>query len=56
MSVTRASFDVVTTVRSEEKGRRIIESIDEPLRNHVSFAVVKNVAAAGAFDKVPNQT
>ena len=46
------SFDVVVTVRSEEKGHRILRSIDKVLSEHVSFAVVQDVAADGAFDEV----
>jgi hypothetical protein len=43
---------VVVTVRSEEKGRRIIQSIDGTLGKHVSYAVVEDIAREGAFDEV----
>lgn len=51
-SLMRNSFEVVVTVRSEEKGQRILQSLDETLRPRVSFAVVGNVAEEGAFDHV----
>ncbi|KAK3290420.1 uncharacterized protein B0H64DRAFT_57946 [Chaetomium fimeti] len=44
-------FDVVVTVRSHEKGQRIVNSIDEALRQHVSFAIVGDFVKEGAFDE-----
>ncbi|KAK4121483.1 NAD(P)-binding protein [Parathielavia appendiculata] len=44
-------FDVVVTVRSQEKGQRILESIDETLRKRTTFVVVDDVAKEGAFDE-----
>jgi hypothetical protein len=41
----------VVTVRSEEKGQRIVESTYEALGKQISFVVVEDVAAAGAFNK-----
>ncbi|KAL2173088.1 uncharacterized protein P884DRAFT_288300 [Thermothelomyces heterothallicus CBS 202.75] len=45
-------FDVVVTVRSREKGQRIIKSIDEKQRKRVSYVVVEDIAKKGAFDEV----
>ncbi|KAK4129971.1 NAD(P)-binding protein [Trichocladium antarcticum] len=45
-------FEVVVTARSDEKGHRIVKSIDESLRKRVSFVVVENIAKAGVFDNV----
>ncbi|KAH6857138.1 hypothetical protein B0I37DRAFT_426955 [Chaetomium sp. MPI-CAGE-AT-0009] len=44
-------FDVVVTVRSHEKGQRIINSIDQALRQHVSFVIVDDFVKEGAFDE-----
>jgi nucleoside-diphosphate-sugar epimerase len=41
----------VVTVRSEEKGQRIVKSTYEALGKQISFVVVEDVAADGAFDK-----
>lgn len=43
------SFEVVVTVRSEEKGRRIL---DAHPRAKLSFVIVEDVAKDGAFDEV----
>ncbi|KAL2020612.1 hypothetical protein VTK56DRAFT_8102 [Thermocarpiscus australiensis] len=45
-------FQVVVTVRSQEKGQRIIKSIDQKLSTRVSFVVVDDIAKEGAFDEV----
>lgn len=50
--LTPDSFDVVVTVRSEEKGQRIVKSIDETQGKQVSFVVVEDIAKEGAFDQV----
>lgn len=47
-----ARYSVVVTARSPEKGNGIIQSLDEEQRPHVSFEIVKDVAAEGAFDEV----
>ncbi|KAJ5963775.1 NAD-dependent epimerase/dehydratase [Penicillium vulpinum] len=44
-------FDTVVTVRSEEKGNRIIEAHPEVSKKNLSYVVVKDVAKEGAFDK-----
>ncbi|KAK3389141.1 hypothetical protein B0H63DRAFT_463060 [Podospora didyma] len=44
-------FDVVVTARSEEKGRRIVKSLDASLGKKVSYVVVENIARDGAFDE-----
>jgi len=46
------SFNVVVTVRSQEKGQRIIDSIDKAQRQQVAFVVVEEIAEEGAFDEV----
>ncbi|KAL2163889.1 hypothetical protein VTH06DRAFT_3101 [Thermothelomyces fergusii] len=46
------SFDVVVTVRSHEKGQRILGSVDEERRKRVSYVVVEDIAKKGAFDEV----
>ena len=43
---------MVTTVRSEEKGRRILESLNPDFKARVSYVVVPDVAGDGAFDAV----
>ena len=48
----RDRFDAVVTVRSEEKGKRLIKSIDSSLGKRVSYVVVENIAKNGAFDQV----
>ncbi|KAK4156111.1 putative NADPH-dependent methylglyoxal reductase [Chaetomidium leptoderma] len=47
-------FEVVVTVRSQEKGQRITKSVDETLGKQVSFVVVEDIAKEGAFDEVVN--
>lgn len=46
------SFVVVATVRSREKGQRMLESIDEERRKRVSYVVVEDIVEEGAFDEV----
>lgn len=50
--LTGNSFDVVVTVRSVEKGQRLVKSIDQAVGKQVSFVVVEDIAAEGAFDEV----
>jgi hypothetical protein len=45
-------YQVVVTARSEDKGRRIVESIPEETRDRVSYVVIDDVAKEGAFDTV----
>ncbi|PYH99623.1 NAD(P)-binding protein [Aspergillus ellipticus CBS 707.79] len=45
-------FDTVVTVRSEEKGQRILEAHPDTPKEKLSYVVVKDVAAEGAFDEV----
>ncbi|KAJ5666962.1 hypothetical protein N7462_011371 [Penicillium macrosclerotiorum] len=45
------SFDVVFTVRSEEKGKRILENHPNTPQKKLSFVIVKDVAQDGAFDE-----
>ena len=47
------SFRVVVTARSEEKGRRIVESVEGEISKNVSYVVVEDIAKDNAFDKVP---
>lgn len=39
-------------MRSEEKGKGIVDSVEESLRNLVSFVIVEDIVKDGAFDKV----
>ncbi len=48
-------FEVITTARSEEKGRRIIESAKPAQQSNISFAIVEDVAKEGAFDTVSSR-
>jgi hypothetical protein len=45
-------YDVVVTVRSEEKGQKILEAHPNTPKEKLSFVIVKDVAADGAFDEV----
>jgi hypothetical protein len=49
--LTDSSFDTVVTVRTEEKGKRIIEAHPNP-KEKLSYVIVKDVAKDGAFDDV----
>ncbi|PWY70074.1 ketoreductase [Aspergillus eucalypticola CBS 122712] len=44
-------FDTVVTVRSEEKGQRILEAHPNTPKEKLSYVIVKDVAAEGAFDE-----
>ncbi|KAK4097902.1 NAD(P)-binding protein [Parathielavia hyrcaniae] len=44
-------FEVVVTVRSQEKGQRVLESLDKALRTRTSYVVVEDIAQDGAFDQ-----
>ncbi|KAL2004427.1 hypothetical protein VTN02DRAFT_38 [Thermoascus thermophilus] len=44
-------FDVVTTVRSEEKGRKIIDAHPNTPKEKLSYVIVQDVAKDGAFDE-----
>ncbi|OQE28023.1 hypothetical protein PENFLA_c005G04338 [Penicillium flavigenum] len=43
-------FDTVVTVRTEEKGKRIIEAHPDVPKEKLSYVIVKDVAKDGAFD------
>ncbi|KAL1838632.1 hypothetical protein VTJ49DRAFT_2469 [Mycothermus thermophilus] len=45
-------FEVVVTARSNDKGQRILKSLDPSIQSRVSFAVVPDIAREGAFDEV----
>ncbi|KAL4987277.1 hypothetical protein BDW68DRAFT_161434 [Aspergillus falconensis] len=45
------SFDVVTTVRSEEKGEKILAAHPNTPKEKLSYVIVKDVAQDGAFDE-----
>ncbi|RDW90699.1 SDR family oxidoreductase [Aspergillus mulundensis] len=45
-------FDVVTTVRSEEKGDKILAAHPNTPKEKLSYVIVKDVAQDGAFDDV----
>ncbi|KAH8691188.1 mitochondrial ribosomal protein subunit-domain-containing protein [Talaromyces proteolyticus] len=44
-------FQVVTTVRSQEKGQRILEAHPGVPKEKLSFVIVEDVAKEGAFDE-----
>ncbi|KAL1977694.1 hypothetical protein VTN31DRAFT_553 [Thermomyces dupontii] len=44
-------YDVVTTVRSEEKGQRILEAHPNLPKEKLSYVVVEDIAKDGAFDE-----
>lgn len=44
-------FDVVTTVRSEEKGDKIIAAHPNTPKEKLSYVIVKDIAQDGAFDE-----
>lgn len=46
------SFDVVTTVRSEEKGDKILAAHPNTPKEKLSYVIVKDIAQDGAFDEV----
>ncbi|KAJ5214163.1 hypothetical protein N7449_001332 [Penicillium cf. viridicatum] len=46
-------FDTVVTVRSEEKGKRIIEAHPDVSKEKLSYVIVQDVAKDGAFDEDP---
>ncbi|KAF3054804.1 putative NADPH-dependent methylglyoxal reductase GRP2 [Daldinia childiae] len=48
-------FKVVTTARSDEKGRRIVESASPAQRNKLSYIIVGDVAKENAFDSAFTQ-
>lgn len=45
-------FDTVVTVRSQAKGQRILDAHPNTPKEKLSFVVVEDVAADGAFDEV----
>jgi hypothetical protein len=45
-------FAVVVTVRSEEKGQRILDSHPRTPKEKLSFVIVEDIAKDGAFDEV----
>ncbi|KAI9371335.1 hypothetical protein BJX61DRAFT_511798 [Aspergillus egyptiacus] len=44
-------YDVVTTVRSEEKGERILAAHPNTAKEKLSYVIVKDIAEDGAFDE-----
>ncbi|PWY73689.1 ketoreductase [Aspergillus heteromorphus CBS 117.55] len=44
-------FDTVVTVRSDEKGQRILKAHPDASKEKLSYVIVKDVAAEGAFDE-----
>jgi nucleoside-diphosphate-sugar epimerase len=45
-------FDTVFTVRSDDKGKRILENHPDVPKEKLSYVIVKDVAQDGAFDEV----
>lgn len=50
------SFDTVVTVRSDEKGQKILENHPNLPKEKLSYVIVKDVAEEGAFDEVGSLT
>lgn len=50
-SLTSARHNVVTTVRSDEKGQRILENHSGVSKDMLSYVLVKDIAQEGAFDE-----
>lgn len=44
-------FDTVVTVRSEDKGKKILEAHPDTPKHKLSYVIVKDVAQDGAFDE-----
>ncbi|KAJ5242887.1 uncharacterized protein N7469_001214 [Penicillium citrinum] len=44
-------FDTVVTVRSEDKGKRILQAHPDTPKDKLSYVIVKDVAQEGAFDE-----
>jgi hypothetical protein len=42
----------VITVRSEEKGKKVLDSYEGTARDKLSFIVVEDIAREGGFDEV----
>ncbi|KAJ5725567.1 uncharacterized protein N7483_006924 [Penicillium malachiteum] len=49
-------FEAVVTVRSEEKGKRIIDAHPDIPKGKLSYIIVKDVAQDGAFDEAVKST
>jgi hypothetical protein len=45
-------FEVVTTVRSQQKGDKILEAYPKLSREQLSYVIVEDIAKEGAFDEV----
>ncbi|KAI1765705.1 ketoreductase [Hypoxylon sp. FL1150] len=45
-----AGFEVVTTARSDEKGTRIVESVEPTHRQKLSYVVIDDIGKDGAID------
>lgn len=45
-------LQVVVTARSDEKGKRVIESVKPHRQKQVSYVVVQDIAKEAAFDQV----
>ncbi|KAL5598241.1 hypothetical protein FOBRF1_012034 [Fusarium oxysporum] len=50
-TLLRHGHSVVTTVRSGEKGRRILEAHPETSSDELSYTIVEDIGAPGAFDE-----
>jgi nucleoside-diphosphate-sugar epimerase len=51
LSLIGHSHDVVTTVRSDEKGQKILDNHPGLANNKLSYVLVKDIAKEGAFDE-----
>ncbi|KAI1114094.1 ketoreductase [Nemania sp. NC0429] len=51
-SLLSSGLQVVVTARSDEKGRRVIQSVEPHHQRQVSYVVVQDIAKEDAFDQV----
>ncbi|KAK1758772.1 putative NADPH-dependent methylglyoxal reductase [Echria macrotheca] len=51
-SLLEHGFETVVTVRSEDKGKRLVDAVDPKAKHLVRFAIVGDIAQDGAFDEV----
>ncbi|XXH02193.1 methylglyoxal reductase (NADPH-dependent) gre2 [Hypoxylon texense] len=47
-----SGFEVVTTARSDEKGRRIVQAVEPAQQERLSYVVVGDIASDGAIDSI----
>ena len=52
LAYTICRFEVVTTVRSTQKGDKILEAYPNFSKDKLSYVIVEDIAKEGAFDEV----